>query len=180
MSEGASTSPESVAQFPQIVVEINTMAKVDQDMREKVLSQSDAWDENVDAKNTERMKEVVTQIGWPTASKVGKRASHNAWLLVQHADHNVDFQERCLKLMKQESAGEVALRNIAMLEDRVRVNRNQSQLYGTQFRQDTGEHKPLPIVDEEHVDERREKMGMVTLKEEIQGMYEQYGSPNQG
>lgn len=156
------------------------MAKVDQDMREKDLSSPDAWDKSVDAKNTERMKEIVAEIGWPTVSKIREGPSHNAWLLVQHADHQVDFQEQCLELMKQEPAGEVALRDIAMLEDRVRVNRNQPQLYGTQFRQDTGEHKPLPIEDEANVNERREKMGMVTLKEEIQGMYEQYGSPDQG
>ncbi|MBI5405700.1 hypothetical protein HY972_01520 [Candidatus Kaiserbacteria bacterium] len=122
----------------------------------------------------------MAQIEWPTVSKVGKETSHNAWLLVQHAYHQVDFQEQCLALMKQESAGEVASRNIAMLEDRVRVNKNQPQLYGTQFRQTTGEHKPLPIEDEVNVNERRKQMGFDTLEENIAGMYEQYGPPNQG
>lgn len=180
MSEGAPTQSESIAQFPQIAAEIDAMAKIDQDMRLKDLSQPDAWDENVDARNTERMKGIVAEIGWPTISKVGEVSSHNAWLLVQHADHQVDFQEQCLTLIKQESAGEVSLRDIAMLEDRVRVNKNQPQIYGTQFRDITGEHKPLPIEDEANVDKRRKKMGMVTLKEEIDGMYEQYGAPDQG
>ena len=156
------------------------MFKIDQDMREKNLREPGSWDRHVDARNTERMKEIVAEVGWPTISKVGKEAAHGAWLLVQHADHQVDFQEQCLMLIKQESVGEVALRDIAMLEDRVRVNRNRPQLYGTQFRQTTGEHKPLPIEDEINVDERRREMGMITLKEEIDGMYEQYGAPDQG
>lgn len=156
------------------------MAKIDQDMREKLLLGSGHWDDSVDANNTERMRLIVASIGWPTISKVGEQASSNAWLLVQHADRHVDFQEQCLALMKQQAAGEVTLRNIAMLEDRVRVNKNQPQLYGTQFRQTTGEHKPLHIEDEENVDERRKKMGLDSLKENIAEMYEKYGPPDQG
>lgn len=64
MSEGALIQLESAIQFPEIAQEIDTMAKVDQDMHEKNLSQADAWDKGVDAKNTERMKEIVTEMGW--------------------------------------------------------------------------------------------------------------------
>lgn len=179
MSEGAPVRPESASQFPDIASEIDAMAKVDQDMRRQSIEENGSWDDTVDAKNTERMKVIVAQIGWPTVSRVGKESSSNAWLIVQHADLKVDFQEQCLALMKQQPDGEVALRNIAMLEDRVRVNRKQPQLYGTQFRQINGEHKYLPIEDESNVDERRKKMGMESLQENIAGMYEKYGKPKE-
>lgn len=179
MPEGTSM-PESNAQFPDIVAEIDMMFKVDQDMRLKNLKEPDTWDENVDTRHTNRMKEIVAQIGWPTVSKVGKQSSSNAWLLVQHADRNIDFQEQCLTLMKQEHEGGVDSRNIAMLEDRIRVNKNQLQLYGTQFRQTANGHEPLPIEDEVHVDERRKEMGLPSLKENIAQMYEKYGSPKDG
>ena len=178
MSEGAPPPLESLVQFPGIAGEIERMAKIDEDMRHRTL-ENGLWDGAVDAKNTARMKEIVAKIGWPTISKVGKQASSDAWLLVQHADYQVEFQECCLALMKTEPKGEIYLRNIAMLEDRVRVNRNQPQMYGTQFRQDTGEHKPLPIEDAANVNERRREMGLGPLEEGVAEMYEAYGAPDQ-
>lgn len=153
------------------------MAKTDQDMRERNLKEADSWDSSVDAKHTKRMKEIVAEIGWLTASRVGEQSAHNAWLLVQHANRHVDFQEQCLALMKGESDGEVALRDIAMLEDRVRVNSDQPQLYGTQFQQIDGKFVPRPIEDEENVNRRRQQMGLETLEENIVGMHKKYQTP---
>lgn len=160
-------------QYPEIATEIIIMADVDQDMRLKAVDNEEIWDNTIDPKNTARMKEIVGQIGWPTISKVGKKVSGDAWLLVQHADKDIDFQKQCLDLMKQEPAGEVALHNIAYLEDRVRVNSGQLQLYGTQFR--WIDNKPIQeIEDFENVDQRRKEMGLKTLAENIEEMYQKY------
>lgn len=180
MSEGILSSPELVIQFPKITVEIEAMIKIDQDMREKNLLEHGTWDDTVDAKNTERMKEIVAEIGWPTVSKVGEDVSHKAWLLIQHADRDVEFQKTCLTLMKQEPNGELNLTDIAMLEDRVRVNSGQQQLYGTQFQQIDGEYKPRPIENEANVNERRKQMNLDTLEANIAEMYKKYGPPDQG
>ena len=179
MSETAPPPSESIVQFPQIAAEIDAMAKVDQDMRTQDLLDDSTWDKSVDANNTARMKEIVAQIGWPSVSRVGEESSNNAWLLVQHADHDIAFQQRCLDLMLQEQ-GEVKKKNIAMLTDRIRVHSSQPQVYGTQFDQIGGKHVPDPIEDEAHVDERRKRMGLPTLAEGIAEMYEQYGAPDQG
>lgn len=120
------------------------------------------------------MKVIVSEIGWPTISKVGAETSSAAWLLVQHADHDVDFQKLCLELMKAEPEGEVAKQNIAFLEDRIRVNQGLGQIYGTQFMQKDGKHIPKPIENEETVDVRRAEMAMGTLEERINKMYEKY------
>lgn len=170
---------ETETQFPEIASEIENMRKVDQDMREKNLKDQ-SWDDSIDKQNTARMKEIVAEIGWPTISKVGKESSHSAWLLLQHADHSVEFQTHCLELMKQETLGEVEPRDIAMLEDRIRIHQNQPQLYGTQFRSVNGEHMPLPIEDIEHVDQRRKQMGFPPLQENIANIYKKYGPPDQG
>lgn len=177
--EGDPTKKEKAIQFPEITHELDAMRDVDQKMRSRALAEG-YWDVTIDANNTARMKQIVAHIGWPTIKRVGQVASENAWLLVQHADHDIAFQEQCLELMKQEASGAVNPRNIAMLEDRIRVNRNQPQIYGTQFRDIDGQHKPLPIEDEESVNERRKLMGLGTLEEGIRGMYEKYGAPEQG
>ncbi len=161
---------------PKIASEIKQMVDVDQTMRER-------WEENpiipdedldIDVRHTERMKEIVSEIGWPTISKVGVEGASNAWLLVQHADHDVAFQEQCLNLMKEAPVGELDKTDTAYLEDRVRVNQGRGQLYGTQFTQENSQHIPRPIEDEENVDERRAELGMGPLSEQIAHMYNKY------
>ena len=141
--------------------EIITMSEADQAMRK-----SGTWGASIDVKHTARMQQIVTDIGWPTISKVGKRASQMAWLLAQHADHDGDFQRACLALMRAQPSGEVSPQNIAYLEDRVRVGEGRPQLYGTQFHTNKqGDLEPLPIEDQEQVDARRADAGLGTLAE---------------
>ncbi len=163
--------------YPETAEPLLGMGRVDQEMRSRNLKDPEYWSPKVDSGNTIRMKEIVGQIGWPTVSKVGSEASHIAWLLVQHADHDVDFQEQCLKLMKEVKEPEVSSQNIAYLENRVRVNRKLPQLFGTQFTEINGQFVPKEIKDPEHVDERRKLMGLGTLEEGITRMEEKYRKP---
>ena len=159
--------------FKAIADEIIKMSEVDQQMRK-----SEKWDSSIDVANTQRIKEIVEQIGWPTRSKVGGHASEMAWLLVQHADHDRAFQLMCLDLMKAQSAGEVSPGNFAYLEDRVRVGEGRPQFYGTQFYGDeAGNFGPRPIEDPDHVDERRQAVGLQPLSDyacDVEQSYKQY------
>ncbi len=147
--------------FQAISAEMIAMSEADQAMRK-----SSVWDTSIDVRNTARMRQIVAEIGWPTISKVGKQAAQMAWLLVQHAGHDRDFQRTCLALMRAQPAGEVDARNIAYLEDRVRVSEGRPQLYGTQFHaSEQGVLEPFPIEDQDQVDTRRAEVGLGTLAE---------------
>lgn len=156
--------------FPKIASELKEMVIVDQEIRMRSPKEFDGIDH--DKIHTERMKEIVAEIGWPTISKVGVEAADISWILVQHIDRKVDldFQERCLQLMKEVPANEVDPINIAYLEDRVRVNQGRGQLYGTQFYQVDGKHVLKTIEDEVNVNKRRAEMGMDTLQDQINMM----------
>lgn len=120
----------------------------------------------VDRRNTNRMKEIVSKHGWPTKSMVGADGARAAWLLVQHGDHAVAFQRTCLGLMKaHKETGLVNGANIAYLTDRVHVNEGKPQVFGTQFHVVEGIRQPRPIREPERADERRKSMGLSTLKE---------------
>jgi len=159
--------------FPQISHELNTMTAADQAMRSRY-SEGNAWNSTIDHDNTKRVMEIITKIGWPTISKVGKKASHNAWLLVQHADHDVPFQVHCLQLLKEVPPYDIDPENLAYLEDRVRINQGRPQLYGTQFDQIDNQHVPYPIEDESDVNGRRAALGMGPLQQQIDMMYQKY------
>ncbi len=162
---------------PKIASELAKMVTVDQEMRGKSEEDDNFWDYKIDKKNTERMKEIISEIGWPTISKVGKLGAANAWLLIQHADHDIAFQRQCLDLMKGLPEKEIERQHLALLEDRVLLKEIGLQSYGTQFFQKDGKHIPEPIREPEQVDERRKKMGLGTLEDGIKEMYEKYGIP---
>ncbi|WP_327037675.1 DUF6624 domain-containing protein [Micromonospora maris] len=128
-----------------------------------------AWAREVDADNTAWLRQVIDRYGWPRRSDVGPEAATAAWLLTQHADHDPDFQRRCLALLGQAVRdGEAKPAHLAYLTDRVLRAEGRPQRYGTQFwygPDGTGPLQPQPIEDPEHVDERRHSLGLDTLAE---------------
>lgn len=139
--------------------EILQMAQEDRAMRDK-FNETGEFSGEIDNLNTERMKAIVSEIGWPTISKVGDEASYEAWLLVQHSP-DIHFQKRCLELMKQEPENELNKQNIAYLEDRINVSEGRPQKYGTQS---DASGKLFPIEDVKRVNEFRRLLGMDELE----------------
>ena len=120
----------------------------------------------VDAANTAWLRDLVTRHGWPTRARVGEKAAGEAWLLVQHADQDVEFQELCLDLISSAAQhGQADPRHMAYLEDRVAMNRQRPQRYGTQFVQKEGGLEPYDLVDPKLVDKWRAEVGLGTLAE---------------
>jgi hypothetical protein len=121
----------------------------------------------VDPSNTARLQAIIARYGWPGRTLVGQDGAAAAWLVAQHADRDVAFQVRCLALLEDAVRREEAdPKHLAYLMDRVAVNQNRPQTYGTQFEtNDEGELVPKPIKDAAHVDERRATVGLDTLAE---------------
>ncbi len=140
-------------------------------MRLAAMDDGGVWDEELDAKNNARLREIIQEIGWPTASIVGREAAHAAWLILQHNPGDTTFMRQCLELMRHAPEGEVAPPDIAYLEDRILIQEQAPQIYGTQFQLIDGDLKPFPIADPEHVDNRRASVGLGTLAEYTQRMH---------
>lgn len=122
--------------------------------------------EKIDRDNTAHMKTVIDKHGWPGKSMVGDEASQAAWLLVQHADLEPDFQAKCLDLIKEAfKKGDATGQQVAYLTDRVLLKQGKKQLYGTQFIGFGNDVKPQPIGDEANLDARRAEMGLGPMAE---------------
>ena len=112
----------------------------------------------VDARNTADLKQLLEIHGWFTIGGFGERADFNAWLLVQHADEDREFQKRVLGLLEPLVAtGETRREHYAYLYDRV----SKPQRYGTQGRcVGKGQWEPLEVEDPARLDERRASVGL--------------------
>lgn len=131
----------------------------------------------IDMESTAFLKSMVDSRGWPRVSEVGEDGAHAAWLLVQHADAEPEFQARVLALMGPLVAeGEASAADFALLTDRVRLARGETQVYGTQFATDeNGTLRPRPTEDWANVDTRRAEVGLPPMEVYVQTMEESYG-----
>ena len=79
--------------------------------------------------------------------------------------------------MKQEAdRGNAAIKDYAYLYDRVKINRDQLQQYGTQMRVDTLKMtcEPKPVEDPVKLNERRKQVGLSPMEDYIRIMNESF------
>lgn len=155
---------------------INQMAKIDQKMRKTVTKNGKwdfaKWDSSIDIENTKLVKKIVIKYGWPTIQLVGKKASNNAWLLVQHADHDLKFQEKILGLLKktyEKKPNSIKGANIAYLTDRVLLRKGKKQEFGTQWHgsKNSSILTLRPTINRRNLNYRRLKYDLAPIKKFI-------------
>ena len=117
--------------------------------------------QRIDEDNTRWLGELLSTRGWPGRTLAGEDGAAAAWLLAQHADGDPVRQRAFLDALRGAvDQGEAAPARLAYLEDRVRVNAGQPQLYGTQFAVTDGHFGPRLIEDRQRLDERRAEAGL--------------------
>jgi len=117
----------------------------------------------------EGLKKIITEKGWPGKAAVGQRAASAAFIVAQHANHDLAFQEACLTLMSAAmSAGDVDRSDVAYLIDRIARAHGRPQRYGTQLTWEAKALKPQELEDAVRVDEYRRSMGLPPLSEYIE------------
>ncbi|MGN6341137.1 MAG: DUF6624 domain-containing protein [Ginsengibacter sp.] len=129
--------------------------------------------DSVDAINLKRVTFILDSIGYPKRQEYGDSAGLATFFVIQHAD--IKHQEKYLPLFKQAAKdGEIKWKNVVYMIDRVRLEKGEKQIYGTQIQpvKDpvtgylTDKAMIAPIEDEAQVNERRAKVGLGTIEQE--------------
>ncbi len=111
--------------------EIDKLITLDQNAR----TSSDT-DENylfeIDRLNGIKLKELIEKYGFPTISLVGRQGNENAFCLVQYQDRDIEFMEYFLSEALKQNLNEYVLYRLAFLSDRIDVNNEKPQRFGTQ------------------------------------------------
>jgi hypothetical protein len=120
----------------------------------------------LDRAHTAELKELLKYYRWITISEFGEKAEGHAWLLVQHSDLDVPFQQEVLTILTSlYPQGETNPSNYANLWDRVAQNTGKLQRYGTQGRcEGPGKWVPYDVEDPAHLDQRRTSLGLTTME----------------
>jgi hypothetical protein len=142
--------------YPELAARLLAMGEADQAMR-----QGAPWDGALDIAHTDQLKAIIAEYGWPSVSLVGWYASDAAWLIAQHACHDLPFMKEVLATLKDLPGGEeVRLSHVALLEDRILMFEGKPQLYGSQFRGTGADMVPHEIADPDGLDARRAAVGL--------------------
>lgn len=110
-------------------------------------------------------------MGNPGKSIVGDLANEACFFVIQHAD--LKYQEKYLPMfMDAASKNELPLKSVVMMIDRVRIEKGEKQLYGTQMipvqdpktGYNTDQYQFAPIEDEKNVNKRRLPAGLDSIE----------------
>ncbi|RQO33033.1 hypothetical protein DBR39_24190 [Chryseobacterium sp. KBW03] len=148
--------------------ELIELADKDLSIREKLLKAGELSGgyhpemENIHKANAKRLREIITEIGYPTISKVGKEASDAAWLIIQHAIGEPEFMKECYTMMEDESS-DINPANKAYLYDRIQFFQSKPQRYGTQL---TAEGMIYPVENKKDLNKERKKVNLPELSQE--------------
>jgi hypothetical protein len=126
----------------------------------------------LDSLNLKRVTKILDSMGFPQRPLFDDSAGVATFMVVQHA--TLAQQEKYLPLFqKAADAKELQPFMIAKMIDRIKVNKGQKQIYGTQAipikdsktGYITDKYELAPIEEEENVNKRRLKIGLPTMEE---------------
>lgn len=143
------------------------MAEIDQAVRREPWSEENRQKViAIDSTNTAKLEALITKYGFPTWKLVGREGSHNAWLIAQHSHTLLPWYLTQLRQAVQENNADSY--DLAYMEDRFLMQQGQPQIYGSQMSwrivADDTIKGFYPIVDVEHVNERRLPVGLCPIE----------------
>lgn len=173
----------------ELTEELKKMAEVDQiaafvpqgEYKEWPIEKWDSFKDSVFTTHQKRLEQIFDEYGFVGFDLAGEDGSQNFWLMVQHSDHNPEFQKEVLEKMKTEVENENAKpTNYGLLVDRVRLNTGEKQVYGTQvtYNLKTGQAYPKSLEDSVNVNERRSSIGLEPIEEYLNRMTEMHFEMN--
>lgn len=114
-----------------------------------------------DSLNLKEVEGIINDYGWLGPGKIGGQASQAMFLVIQHAD--LEIQKKYLPVIREAAdKGETSKSNFALLEDRIAIREGKEQLYGSQVWIDpvTNKYYVDLLSDPDNVDERRAEVGL--------------------
>lgn len=119
------------------------------------------------AKNLSELEALLNSKGWPKRSQVGSLAASAPFFILQHS--NAGAQVKYIGMFENTCRdNEGNWQHYALMFDRMRMNQNKPQRYGTHAWLDPSKgstNELYPLEDETRVDEWRKEIGLEPLKD---------------
>jgi uncharacterized protein YqgV (UPF0045/DUF77 family) len=122
-------------------------------------------DVKIDHQNQEQVISIIEKCGFPSSQNVGLSGINTIFLVIQHA--SMKLREKYFPLIKQSAdRGELSWSSVALMEDRMLMDKGQKQKYGSQVtKKGNGTWMVHPIDDLVNVNKRRAQVGLGPIDE---------------
>lgn len=130
------------------------------------------------AQNLDWLEQVLTEKGWPGITQVGPDGNSATAMLVLNATARPELQRKALDLMTQAGPTEYVPEDFARITDRVLLNEDKPQRFGTVFaRSEKGEisMRPAESASEAELDKVRRTLGLPPIAEYRESILRQHG-----
>lgn len=109
--------------------------------------------------------EIIEKYGWLGISQIGRLANATLWTVLQHG--SIASKEKYAPLLKASVLKEESQPNhYARLIDRLLINSNKPQIYGSQIDYNSSETPSFfPIENPEYINQRRKELGLSSIQE---------------
>ena len=173
--------------YPDLKKVLLVMAEVNEEVRSETMDKGfgnvNTLDivrqQAIDEANARILDKIIKNYGWPTSEMIGLDGVAAAFLVVQHAEHT--YQKRMLPAIRSSfERGDVNAGDYAMFVDRILVNDDLPQRYGTQADIRDGMLVLFPIEDRANLEVRRASLGLPSMSEHIEQMEAFYGVKHRG
>lgn len=116
-----------------------------------------------DSINSMKVQTILNSQGWPAADIAGPESGTAIFLVIQHSD--LKTQEKLLPHVKDAvKTKKIPSSYLALLEDRMAIDKGKKQKYGSQVGRDSsGNYYLEPLEDPKGVDLRRAEIGLGPL-----------------
>jgi hypothetical protein len=120
-----------------------------------------------DEENLQVVEKIIAQKGYPSSKSVGKKYTPVLFLIIQHS--NLQTMKKYLPLLRDVALkGDISLKTLVLMEDRVALGEGKKQLYGTQvMTSQNGKSHVRPIEDPDNLDKRRKEIGLSPMSEYV-------------
>ncbi len=124
-------------------------------------------DEEIDHNNLAAIEQILEKCGMPTIANAGEKGMSAIWLVIQHASAE-KRTEYFPMLLKAAENGDLERQDIALMQDRMLMDADEPQLYGSQIiMNEDGTYELYDLKEPEKVDARRAIMGLGPLSDYV-------------
>lgn len=129
----------------------------------------------LDSVNLIEIERIIKKHGYPGKSLVGEPLNEAAFYVIQHADTKA--MEKYFPILERAGEkGEISNRKVAMMQDRILMDHEKEQIYGTQIggrlfidsetKKEEWKYFLWPVKDYNKINALRQKMGFTNTVEE--------------
>jgi hypothetical protein len=120
----------------------------------------------IDKENQQLVVSAIEKCGFPLVEKHGYTSVEAVFLVIQHAGKGLR-EKYFPQIKKSADQGDLQLSKVALMEDRMLIDRGEKQKYGSQVQKKNGSEiwSLYPIEDPQNVNKRRAQVGLGPIEE---------------